>query len=390
MSPGARRAFLAVFLIGLVGLAAPSALGNKTKPQAGPLQLKLGGKQVIAVLGTQGCKFKIAVTSSNEAAVIATYSAEALGKHQVLLETVGIGESLVQIQTLEGTIAFCEGFDFGFPITVIADPTALPSQTKTKLKEASKFAKLAVKDYVADFNDTLADIIAAMNAGDLTPSGAAFEAIDAAQDLIDDLEDGQEFFLDDVYSDIWTRSLAFGATGIDAGNLGLLSGACGQWDDFEAGVRKLSGQAVSTMQKRLKSFLKLLDKAVGSEVDALFVLGAIPQLLFVPAQPIPVPAVEPLPPPDPPKRPLKQTWTASGRLSTSATSRLHVGGSADPSRGDVTIALAGPDGFTAEETVSLSPQDTWRVQFGNLPPGSHVVTLTQTENGPVSFTVTVP
>lgn len=385
-----RPAALTLSLVALfTALAAPALEASFFTPSSGPLTILTGEKLTIKVKGTQKCKFKVLVLNTNGEVAEVSFSESSKTSHKVTIEGLLPGTTQISIITEEGSISQCTGRSASYEVTVEADPDAFFDQADEKLKEAKAEAKDVVEEFVEAAVGGLAELADLVKEGEVDPIDAYFQAADVMQDLFDDLHGGMNPFLDDVYDDIWDRAADFGLDEMSPELLGYLPGACGEWDEFETDVVALVDKASGLMTKAFKKFVGQLVK-LSDEDAVLFALFTSPDLFVGVSETVPAPAPEPLSPPDPPKIPLVKTWTAAGRLSNSSTGRLHVGGGADPSRGNVAVGIAGPGGFADGESAPVGEDDSWRAEFFNLPPGSYVVTLTQTDNGPVSFTVTVP
>lgn len=375
----------------LLFVATPPSLANQSKPPAGTLikLKKLQQKQTVNIVGTQGCTFEISAESSDPSVVSVTRTEGAKKSHKVVIEAVGAGEATVTIETMEGSILSCEGFTFEFPVEVEFDAKGVIKNAKSQLKSGLSTAKDLVDTAFDLFCDDLAEIADAVLAGDLDPIEAYFEATAARADMYDDLA----FELDQLYGETWVAmwgGIAFFET-LHPDLVTLFPGGCGEWDDFREDLNDLEDKASSKAEKKLKMFIKVLGKALDGDDDALLVVSFFPEVLLEVDEPVVFPGSDPeAEPVEEATKPLAKTWTSAGRLSTSETSRLQIGGQADPGDGNVTVTLNGPGGFTTNIDAMVGEDCAFRTEFADLTPGSYTVVLTQGDNGPVSFGVVVP
>jgi hypothetical protein len=310
--------------------------------------------------------------------------------HKVVIEAVGAGTANITISTSNGSILNCQGFDFFYEVVVLPDSKAFVKQAKAKLKDATKGLKDGLKFLEAEFGGVVDDAVDAVKDGTVDIDDAADQAFEIGQDYVDFIDTEVEDFLDDVYEDVWGRAGEFGVTELTPDLLTLYDGGCGEWDKFVDGVDKLVDKSLGVFTREFKVLTKASAlKAAGVDDDFLFVF-AHPQIVVEQDDPVQLPAAAPVDLPPSPLKPLAKTWTSAGRLSSSSVSKLHIGGTADPIGGSVTVFIVGPDSFTAQLVASVDENCHWRADFSSLPPGSYSVALNQGLIGPVEFGTKVP
>ncbi len=385
------RCFKLAFTVAtVVACMLPSALANKASPASGATFTLFPEQWAsVNIKGFKKCDFSVTVMDFDPKVVSVSFNKEDAKKHRVDITAIAPGMTQVTIETV-GKDPNCNGFFFTYMVEVEADTKAFVKQAKGKLKDASKVAKDAGKDLVQTFCDDLSIVADGFLAGELTVDEALDEAFNDAQDLIDLMDFTLDPFLDATFADIWTRAVLGGLNQINDDVVGFLPGACGEWDQFEDGVRKEIDKAIKTLDKKLKKFEKTIDKALkGDDLDLLMV-WAFPEILLAVDDPVALPADPPTETPAPatPKN-LEKSWNASGRLDDSAVGRLHTGGQADPGGGMVTITINGPDGATATVMSAVDGNCAWRAEFPGIKPGDYSVTATQGTNK-ITYKWTVP
>jgi hypothetical protein len=382
-----KLSFIALVTLLFLAVAAPVAEANKSKQKSGSkFKMTPGQKTTVTITGTQGCKFEALHKNSGDTdpKVATVQTPSKAGKSQkVIITAVGPGETEVQLETqsVDDPINFfCNGFLFEYFITVVPDNKAYLKQVKGKLKTKTADAKAILGLVTKSFCDQTKFLGGEVKAGNMTAEDALAQAFDAMQFVANALDVAIDEELDLAFTDIWTRNAEAGFFIMDGDLAGLLPGGCGDWDKFEDGIRKLADKTTKTMTKKYKALVKTIDKSLAKEDDSILQIFDILGFEFtVPPIPIPVPMPEAQPAPVP--KPLKKNFTSSGRKSSSETTRLHIGGSADPDGGNVTVEITGPGGVMSSTSVPVDATGCdWEANFPTLAPGSYTVKLTQGTN----------
>ncbi|MCB9898185.1 MAG: hypothetical protein H6825_09300 [Planctomycetes bacterium] len=381
-----------VVLLALL-VATPVAWANKPNVPSGTTIEFVGtGKtKVIKISGTQGCTFAVMASSSDESVATVTMTEGAAKKHTVVIQPVGVGVADVTILTENGSIGACEGFMFTYPVNVLFDEKTFLKDAKKLVSAAAKDAKAVVGVGFSQYCDELADIAADAADGVIDLNDAYFAAADALGAFQSDLG----LTLDDLYDQTWAELWQDDAADIapDEDILSLYPGGCGVWDDYVGKLTQLEDKFQSSSYKKFKKFVKVLAKAAKGDDDALLLVADYPEALalFALDEPVVTPGADPeAAPPAAPAKNLAKTWTSAGRLRSSETSRLEIGGVADPGAGAVTVTIHGPGGFTTNVVAAVGEDCMFVGSFAGLAPGSYTVELTQGANGPVAFGTVVP
>ena len=371
-------------------VAAPTAEANKFNPKSGTkLKLKMGQKTTISVTGFQGCKFEALHydPKSTDPEVVSVTTPGKEGKSQkVTIEAVGPGMTEVSIIT-QGESPSCNGFMATYAVEVEADPKAFLKQAKGKLKDGIKSIKSELDTELGNIC-TLFDLAAGF-ATQQDASEAVPQVWDAMEELAADLDGLVQQQLDDIYGDIWQRAEQYGFAQNTPELVGLLDGGCGDWDKFVNAAISLYDKAWDKLLKKYKKLIKTIDGKFKNTGENYLSLVEMPQVNTALTAPVPIPVPAPLPQPDPQPKPLKKHWSAAGRLSSSSTADLTIGGSADPGGGDVTVSMTGPGGAVTPVDASVGDDCNWQADFSGLTPGTYRVTLTQGGNT-ATFTKYVP
>lgn len=379
------RLFWTRIAITLVTIASigTTALANIAKPPSGTaLVLKVGESATIVVGGTMGCKFDTVRMSGDPG--VATVEGSSLQKssHKIIVKAVSVGSTTITILTANGSIPQCQGFMFQYPVTVLPNPALSLTWASTKLANASKAVRNLAKDYENQFKSEVQAIQLDYLAGNINLFEAMSEALLSAADIYDGYVEDVEDILDELAESIAARQIVFGLL-YSTYPITFAFGGCGALDKFYDKAEADFDKGTARIHTNLKKVVQTIDKEAKKQgLGGAVILVPRPWLAL---QHVPRIVVEVVPaPPDKPKKPLRVTWTASGRLSQNATSRLVGGGTADPIRGDVTVEIRGPGGFTSSQTVSLDNKGRWKVTLPAAAPGEYVFTATQTDNGPVT------
>lgn len=366
----------------------PDAQANKYKPASGKYKLKIGDKMKVTTTGFGGCTFETIHENSKETdSDVATVSTPgSAGKKQVVqIEAVGAGTTTVVLETV-GKDPGCFGFQSTYTLIVEGDFKAFEKQAKGKYKESLKSTK-DLAGIVLDAYCSAIDLTLELyDDGEATADLSLQDSFSAIQSVADLVDTGAASIIDGVTADVWSRATAQGFTEMTPGLQGYLIGGCGEADKYKEGVEKIAEKLISAMKKKHKKFQKDMAKIAAD--DVLVLLGEIVPGFGDLRAVVEIPVADPDPQPAAPAKPLKKNFTSSGRLASSSTSRLHIGGSAEPGGGDVTVTITGPDDVETEKDVSVNEDCEWEAEFGSLPPGTYTVELEQDGNT-VEFNVVV-
>jgi hypothetical protein len=272
---------------------------------------------------------------------------------------IGLAASLVTVASLGGrAIGQTEN-------TPVIANKALAQACKLEL---SNFKAVSRQDFEM-FSMEIMGLLDQVALGTLTPQQALDGAVDAANELVE---------MTHMCVDMISRDLESTAAGILATPVGLptgfLVGDTSTIDKFCASLDKAATKIRLNILKELREFAIGLD--AGEE--------------YVVASSVPALVKAPLPAPNPtPNAPLPEMLLSINSLvggsdrTVAGDGRLGVAGTADPSNGDVTVTINGPNGTTATQTVSVdAATGMWHAFFpaagpDNLPEGNYRVEAKQ-------------
>ncbi len=372
--------------------AAPPVLANEAKPDSGTqLQIKVGECAFVTIKGFAGCKFDVNANSSQSGIVELSEPATQKPTHKLKIQGMSVGTTMVTFTTRNSTNPGCQGFSFMYPVTVSANPEAFDKQAKGKIKDAAKEIKDAQNDFVEFFCDELNLLLEDAKAGEVSTAEALDEFLTFTQSAIDSMSNGTNDGLNSFADDLDARAESFGITSFDQIAPSLLPGGCGDWDKLESGALKNALKAIDKILKKAKKFGKDLDaldeKNGGDGVTVLL----YPANILVGQEAPPIGGFVNPPPPPPLPKPLQRSWRASGRLLDQMNGRAHIGGTADPGAGQVTVTVTGPGGAMTTVMADVDAVTCkWTAKFPDLPKGPYNVSVTQGANGPVTSTMAVP
>ncbi|MBL8694253.1 MAG: hypothetical protein JNJ88_09170 [Planctomycetes bacterium] len=361
-------------------LAAP-ALATNSNPLSGtPINLKVGESFPVKLTNAAGCTFDFSA-SAIDATIAAPSRLFGTNLKGATISITGksVGTTMVTIQSMNGT---CPPATHTFPVTVAANPAAIPKQYSTLVKAQLNTFKIGAKLEYGLFNSALKDLAGDYVAGQITDNGLH----DGFHEAADTLRRGLYSRGWDAHEDViigGTQMLVANALNFGEGPLTLFAGGCGSFDQFQDSICGEFAKFHTIFDKASKNGIKAFEKAGAPRMGQwctlppLFSNGA-----FYPAQ------VSQIQMPQPLLGPLTITTLPS---DANDNGRLRVSGMAStmsptPFQVILTRDEMGQPTFTETQNPVLNTQD-WTATFSNLKVGTYFV---QTKYEGDYYSVRVP
>jgi len=345
-------------------LAAP-ALATNSNPLSGtPIVMKVGESFPVKLTNAGGCTFDF-TASSVEVGIAAPSRLFGTNLKGATISIIGksVGTTMVTIQSKNGT---CPPATHTFPVTVNANPGAIPKQYSTLVKSELNAFKIGAKLEYSLFNTTLKDLAVDYAGGQITDNGLH----DGFHEAADSLRRGIYSLGWDAHEDVLvggTQLLMANALTFGQGPLTLFAGGCGSFDQFQDSICGEFSKFHSIFDKASKNGIKAFEKAGAYRMGQwctlppLFSNGA-----FYPEQVSQIAAPQAL------IGPFTITTLPS---DANDNGRLRVSGMADamsPSPFQVTLTRdeTGQPTFTETQAPVVNTQD-WTATFSNLKVGTY-------------------